>query len=212
MKAAEAGAEVRQSWLFGTRGGSISCPGTGVGDNRPQSQAACSHCARFQVVRDALDKPRQIEFKGATDLVTETDKAAEAACLAVVQAQFPEHMVLGEEGGVMGPPGSEYLWCIDPLDGTTNFAHSYPSFAVSVGVLRNSVPVAACVVEFTGGALPTHQPRFQAVRPLPPSPSPHATLRIAITRLDVVEQSVPLVETVLMDSTFTGNLHRPLHA
>lgn len=52
-----------------------------------------------------------------------------------------------------GNTSSDYLWCIDPLDGTTNFAHAYPSFAVSIGVLRNAVPVAACVVEFTGGAL-----------------------------------------------------------
>jgi myo-inositol-1(or 4)-monophosphatase len=103
------------------------------------------------VVTDALDKPRKIQFKGATDLVTDTDKAAEDACVAVVKQEFGSHGILGEEGGVLGDTSSDYLWCIDPLDGTTNFAHGYPSFAVSVGVLRNAKPVAGCVVEFTGG-------------------------------------------------------------
>lgn len=69
--------------------------------------------------------------------------------------QFPRcscsHGILGEEGGVMGNVSSDYLWCLDPLDGTTNFAHSYPGFCVSVGVLRHALPVAGCVIEFTGG-------------------------------------------------------------
>ena len=46
--------------------------------------------------------------------------------LAVVQRAFPGHAVLGEEGGVSGDVSSDFLWCIDPLDGTTNFTHSYP--------------------------------------------------------------------------------------
>ena len=105
----------------------------------------------FQVVRAALDKPRNISFKGATDLVTETDGASEAAILEVLRAAFPGHAILGEEGGVSGDTGSDYLWCVDPLDGTTNFAHGYPSFGVSVAVLRRAVPVAGVVIEFAGG-------------------------------------------------------------
>lgn len=104
-----------------------------------------------EVVREALDKPRSITFKGATDLVTETDKASEEAVLAVLRQHFPGHALLGEEGGVSGDTASPYLWCVDPLDGTTNFAHSYPAFAVSVGVVRGAMPVAGCVVEFAGG-------------------------------------------------------------
>ena len=50
----------------------------------------------------------------------------------VLREAFPDHALLGEEGGVSGNTASEYLWCIDPLDGTTNFSHSYPSFATSV--------------------------------------------------------------------------------
>ena len=105
----------------------------------------------LQVVRAALDKPRTITFKGATDLVTETDSASEEAILQIIRGAFPQHAILGEEGGVSGDTNSDYLWCVDPLDGTTNFAHGYPSFAVSVACVRHAVPVAGVVVEFAGG-------------------------------------------------------------
>ncbi|KAK9748196.1 hypothetical protein RND81_02G042400 [Saponaria officinalis] len=106
-----------------------------------------------QVVMEAVNKPRKISYKGLTDLVTETDKMSEAAILEVVRTNFKDHLILGEEGGIIGDSSSDYLWCIDPLDGTTNFAHGYPSFAVSVGVLFRGRPVAAAVVEFVGGAM-----------------------------------------------------------
>lgn len=111
-----------------------------------------TRCPLPQIILDALDKPRAITNKSSSaDIVTETDKAAEDACLAVVRRAYGDsHAILGEEGGLSGDPRSDYLWCIDPLDGTTNFAHGFPSFAVSVGVLRHAVPVAACVVEFAG--------------------------------------------------------------
>ncbi|XP_061360447.1 phosphatase IMPL1, chloroplastic isoform X2 [Gastrolobium bilobum] len=106
-----------------------------------------------QVVMDAVNKPRNITYKGLTDLVTETDKMSEAAILEVVKKNFEDHLILGEEGGIIGEAASDYLWCIDPLDGTTNFAHGYPSFAVSVGVLYRGNPAAAAVVEFVGGPM-----------------------------------------------------------
>lgn len=84
------------------------------------------------MVQEALDKPRNIHFKGTADLVTDTDRASEEAILASLRSQVPEHGFLGEEGGVSGNEQSEYLWCIDPIDGTTNFAAGYPAFAVSV--------------------------------------------------------------------------------
>ncbi|XP_021761236.1 phosphatase IMPL1, chloroplastic-like [Chenopodium quinoa] len=105
-----------------------------------------------EVVMEAVNKPRKISYKGLTDLVTETDKMSEAAILEVVKENFNDHLILGEEGGIIGDTSSDYLWCIDPLDGTTNFAHGYPSFAVSVGVLFRGKPAAAAVVEFVGGA------------------------------------------------------------
>nr|XP_009590604.1 phosphatase IMPL1, chloroplastic isoform X1 [Nicotiana tomentosiformis] len=102
---------------------------------------------------DAVNKPRNVTYKGLTDLVTDTDKSSEVAILEVVRKNFPDHLILGEEGGIIGDSSSDYLWCIDPLDGTTNFAHGYPSFAVSVGVLFRGKPAAATVVEFVGGPM-----------------------------------------------------------
>ncbi|KAA3489188.1 phosphatase IMPL1, chloroplastic-like [Gossypium australe] len=78
---------------------------------------------------------------------------SEVAILEVVKKNFGDHLILGEEGGIIGDTSSGYLWCIDPLDGTTNFAHCYPSFAVSVGVLFQGNPAAAAVVEFVGGPM-----------------------------------------------------------
>ncbi|KAG6553040.1 hypothetical protein Mapa_005377 [Marchantia paleacea] len=104
-----------------------------------------------EVVMAAVDKPRSVDYKGATDLVTDTDGRSELAILEVVRKYFPDHLILGEEGGVSGDESSDYLWCIDPLDGTTNFAHSYPSFGVSIAILLRGKPIAASVVEFVGG-------------------------------------------------------------
>ncbi|KAE8715356.1 Phosphatase IMPL1 [Hibiscus syriacus] len=98
-----------------------------------------------EVVIEAVNKPRNITYKGLTDLVTDTDKVSELAILDVVKKNFGDHLILGEEGGIIGDTSSDYLWCIDPLDGTTNFAHCYPSFAVSVGVLFQGHPAAASV-------------------------------------------------------------------
>ncbi|GMH02677.1 hypothetical protein Nepgr_004516 [Nepenthes gracilis] len=115
-----------------------------------------------EVVMDAVNKPRNIAFKGLTDLVTDTDKMSEAAVLQVVRENFKDHLILGEEGGLIGESSSDYLWCIDPLDGTTNFAHCYPSFAVSVGVLFQGKPTAAAVVEFVGGPMCWNTRTFKA--------------------------------------------------
>lgn len=116
-----------------------------------------------EVVMDAVNKPRNITYKGLTDLVTETDKMSESAILEVVRKNFPDHLILGEEGGITGDSSSDYLWCIDPLDGTTNFAHGYPSFAVSVGILFRGKPAAAAVVEFVGGPMCWNTRIFSAV-------------------------------------------------
>ncbi|PKU76437.1 Phosphatase IMPL1, chloroplastic [Dendrobium catenatum] len=82
-----------------------------------------------------------------------TDKMSESVILDVVRKNFKDHLILGEEGGLIGDTASDYLWCIDPLDGTTNFAHCYPSFGVSIGVLFRGRPAAASVVEFVGGPM-----------------------------------------------------------
>jgi myo-inositol-1(or 4)-monophosphatase len=75
----------------------------------------------------------KIEYKGEADLVTAADRAAEALIRDRIRAQWPTHDVLGEEQG-LSDRGSDYRWYVDPLDGTTNFAHGYPVFCVSMGL------------------------------------------------------------------------------
>jgi len=77
----------------------------------------------------------KIEYKGDADLVTAADRAAEALIRDRVSQQFPAHDILGEEQG-LNDRGSEYRWYVDPLDGTTNFAHGYPVFGVSMALER----------------------------------------------------------------------------
>jgi myo-inositol-1(or 4)-monophosphatase len=75
----------------------------------------------------------KIDYKGAFNLVTDVDKASEAMILEILRADFPDDSVLAEEGGGTQNQ-SPRRWLIDPLDGTTNFAHSYPFFAVSIAL------------------------------------------------------------------------------
>jgi myo-inositol-1(or 4)-monophosphatase len=79
----------------------------------------------------------KIEYKGDADLVTAADRASEALIRERIAKQFPSHDVLGEEQG-LNDRGSEYRWYVDPLDGTTNFAHGYPVFAVSMALEHRS--------------------------------------------------------------------------
>ena len=74
----------------------------------------------------------EIESKSANDYVTEVDRAAEKEIIYHLSKAYPDHAFLGEEGGSSGNPDSEYRWLIDPLDGTTNFIHGIPHFAVSI--------------------------------------------------------------------------------
>src|SRR5215469_3527077 len=72
----------------------------------------------------------------AIDLVTEADHESEAAVIDLLQRAFPDHAILAEEGGGRSNVASDRRWIIDPLDGTTNFAHSFPQFCVSIGYER----------------------------------------------------------------------------
>ena len=84
----------------------------------------------------------RIREKGrAGDLVTEADLAAEQAVLQVLEAETPELGVLAEESGRREGQGSPLEWCVDPLDGTTNYAHRYPFFATSIGLTCNGMPL-----------------------------------------------------------------------
>ncbi len=90
----------------------------------------------------------KIEYKGDVDLVTVADRKSEALILERIRKQFPTHDVMGEEGARV-ETGSEYKWYVDPLDGTTNFAHSFPVFCVSLAVERRGQRVAGVIYDPT---------------------------------------------------------------
>lgn len=99
------------------------------------------------VLMSYLGKLESIDEKSPGNLVTEADKVSEKTILAVLQRHFPDHGILAEESGLGGAAESPYLWAVDPLDGTTNFAHRYPAFTVSIGLLIDRVPVLGVVYD-----------------------------------------------------------------
>ncbi|SDO99110.1 myo-inositol-1(or 4)-monophosphatase [Ralstonia sp. 25mfcol4.1] len=94
----------------------------------------------------------RVSRKQHNDFVTEVDRAAEAAIIEVIRTAYPEHAILAEESGQSWAEGDdqhEFTWVIDPLDGTTNFIHGFPQYAVSIGLLHKGVPSQAVVYDPT---------------------------------------------------------------
>ncbi len=110
------------------------------------------------VLQDYLGKLEDaITEKGRPgDLVTAADKASEQVILEVLRRHFPQHSILAEESGKLGNQDNDFLWAIDPLDGTTNYAHQYPYFAVSIGLLIQGVPKVGVIYD------PFHNELFRA--------------------------------------------------
>ncbi len=88
----------------------------------------------------------KIHYKGKANLVTRVDHASETHILRNIRRKFPSHDFMAEESGRKSS-GAEYLWIIDPLDGTTNFAHGYPAACVTIGILRYGVPLLGGVYD-----------------------------------------------------------------
>ena len=91
----------------------------------------------------------KVSTKQQSDYVTEVDRAAEAAIISVIRDVYPAHAILAEESGELaGSAGdSEYQWIIDPLDGTTNFIHGFPQYAVSIGFAHKGVMTHAVIFD-----------------------------------------------------------------
>ncbi|MHB8253115.1 MAG: inositol monophosphatase family protein [Acidiferrobacter sp.] len=91
--------------------------------------------AGTMIVRALPDIDRlQVETKSRHDFVTEVDRRAEELIIDTLRGAYPDHAILAEESGLA--PGNEWEWVIDPLDGTTNFLHGFPQFAISIGLRR----------------------------------------------------------------------------
>ena len=100
-----------------------------------------------RILGEHYGRAKQVRFKGEVDLVTEIDERSEALIVGRIQQYFPDHNILSEESGSTRSPetDSPYRWIIDPLDGTTNFAHGYPFFCVSIGLQLNGETVLGVV-------------------------------------------------------------------
>ena len=99
------------------------------------------------VLEDLYGNLKAIAEKGRPgDLVTEADKKAESIILDIIARHYPDHAILAEESGYLGDQtANPYLWAIDPLDGTTNYAHGYPVACVSVGLMIAGIPQVGAI-------------------------------------------------------------------
>src|ERR1700683_2995022 len=93
------------------------------------------------LLRGFYEKGVSAEYKGDVDIVTEADRASEELIVLKLKAAFPEHGIYGEEG-TRDRLEAEYRWYVDPLDGTTNFAHGFPAFCVVLGLERRGAGLA----------------------------------------------------------------------
>ncbi|WP_435100544.1 inositol monophosphatase family protein [Arhodomonas sp. AD133] len=104
---------------------------------------------------DRLDR-LHVEAKGNNDFVSDVDRMAEREIVQTLKRAYPDHGILGEEYG--GKANGDYLWVIDPLDGTTNYLHGFPHFAVSIALLHRGAPEVAVIYD------PVRQELFTATR------------------------------------------------
>ena len=108
--------------------------------------------AAAQIVREFRENNSfEINYKGKNDLVTDADVASEKKILAMIGDQFPDDQVLAEESATEKILPVERTWLIDPIDGTTNFAHGFPVFCVSIALWEQQQPKVGLVLEVSSG-------------------------------------------------------------
>lgn len=115
--------------------------------NKDLEVALIAARAGVKTVKEYRNKALNIKQKGFHDLVTDADLAAEETILGIILDNFPGDTVLAEETADNDSLGEERTWIVDPIDGTTNFAHGFPIYCVSVALWENRVPKAAVVIE-----------------------------------------------------------------
>jgi myo-inositol-1(or 4)-monophosphatase len=111
-----------------------------------------------EIVRARWHQPKTIDYKGAIDLVTSVDRETERSIVELIQKNFPSHSILAEEQTDLRGDDNEYRWIIDPLDGTTNFAHGYPQVSISVGLEQSGRLILGLVYD------PLRRECFRAVK------------------------------------------------
>lgn len=99
------------------------------------------------IIREGFGKKLSIDFKtDEANLVTNIDKASERLIMEFIRTEYPTHSIIAEESG-SSKNSSEYTWVIDPLDGTTNFAHGLPLFSVSIGIQKNGKTIIGVIYD-----------------------------------------------------------------
>lgn len=99
------------------------------------------------ILRDFTARGFEVSQKGRINLVTEADHASEALIKSLISQHYPDHNILAEESGLREPANSSYRWIIDPLDGTTNFAHGFPCYAVSIGLEKDGEMIVGVIYD-----------------------------------------------------------------
>ena len=122
------------------------------------SMDVCREAGKF-LLSSFRSKDMEISYKSRTDMVTNMDYKSEKFLFNCIREQYPDHDIIAEEGSKKDT-GSEYIWYVDPLDGTNNYAHGIPFFCVSAGVYSRSAEsvVAGAVYD------PCHDEMFSAVK------------------------------------------------
>jgi myo-inositol-1(or 4)-monophosphatase len=133
-----------------------------------------------RILKDNVNGTRDISYKGEINMVTEMDRLSEKTVVATILKAFPGHGILAEEGSRV-ESNSGFLWVIDPLDGTTNYAHGYPSFSVSIGLECNGKILLGVVYD------PMRDELFSAVKG---AGSFLNSRPIAVSRSDVLIRSL----------------------
>jgi myo-inositol-1(or 4)-monophosphatase len=88
-----------------------------------------------------------VRYKGPADLVTQADLASQEAIRGILMVDFPKHAFLSEEADRDVMPSAEYCWVVDPLDGTTNYVHQLPHYAVSIALLHHGQPIVGAILD-----------------------------------------------------------------
>src|ERR1700688_4202115 len=109
-------------------------------------------CEAGGILMAEFARPVDISYKGEVDIVTQADRRSEQAIVTCLRTRFPKHAIVSEEGGGTESE-SPFRWHVDPLDGTTNFAHGYPCFAVSIGLEEAGELIAGVIYQPVSGEL-----------------------------------------------------------
>jgi myo-inositol-1(or 4)-monophosphatase len=109
------------------------------------------------LLKEKFNRSIEIQYKGDINLVTEADKMSEKLIIKAIIQKFPDHGILSEESPAIGL-GAQFRWIIDPLDGTTNYAHNYPVFCVSIALEKEGTVILGVIYD------PMRDDTFVAVR------------------------------------------------